>query len=178
MTRAGAMIDFIDTLDQRMMQRVQRWRPPRWFRLWMACATRGGDGWIWYALGFAILFWGGPKGFAAVAAAGLASATGITVFLSLKKMIGRRRPCALGRDFWGTFLPPNQFSFPSGHSITAFAVSVPLILFYPSLTIGLLFCAVSIAISRMVLGLHFLSDVLAGCLIGAGLGYLGFLVFS
>jgi undecaprenyl-diphosphatase len=36
---------------------------------------------------------------------------------------------------------------------------------------GLLFCALSVAISRIMLGLHFLSDVVVGSLIGAGLGY-------
>ena len=36
---------------------------------------------------------------------------------------------------------------------------------------GLLFCALSVAISRIMLGLHYLSDVLVGSLIGAGLGY-------
>ena len=36
---------------------------------------------------------------------------------------------------------------------------------------GLLFCAVSIAVSRVILGMHFLSDVMAGGIIGALLGY-------
>jgi undecaprenyl-diphosphatase len=43
---------------------------------------------------------------------------------------------------------------------------------YPSLAIGLLFCAVSVAASRILLGMHFLSDVLAGALIGTTLAYL------
>jgi len=73
---------------------------------------------------------------------------------------------------WSSLLPPDQFSFHSGHSITAFAVAVSLGSFYPTLIAGLLFCAVSVAISRILLGMHFLSDVLAGCAIGAGLGYL------
>ena len=55
--------------------------------------------------------------------------------------------------------------------MTAFAVAIPLSLFYPTLSIGLLFCALSIAMSRIVLGMHFLSDVVAGGLLGAGLGY-------
>jgi undecaprenyl-diphosphatase len=63
-------------------------------------------------------------------------------------------------------LPPDQFSFPSGHTITAFAVSVALSAFYPELATGLLFCAVSIAASRVLLGMHFLSDVVAGAAIG------------
>ena len=37
--------------------------------------------------------------------------------------------------------------------------------------LGLLFCAVSVALSRILLGMHFLSDVLAGAAIGSVLGY-------
>ena len=43
--------------------------------------------------------------------------------------------------------------------------------FYPGLLAGLLFCAASIALSRILLGMHFLSDVVAGALIGSGLAY-------
>ena len=62
--------------------------------------------------------------------------------------------------------------------MTAFAVSVPLALCYPDLAVGLLFCTLSIAASRILLGMHFLSDVIAGALIGGGLGYLGYLTFQ
>lgn len=62
--------------------------------------------------------------------------------------------------------------------MTAFAIAIPLLLSYPALIVTLLFCAFSIAISRILLGMHFLSDVLAGASIGAGLGYLGYLAFQ
>jgi undecaprenyl-diphosphatase len=68
-------------------------------------------------------------------------------------------------------LPPDRFSFPSGHTITAFAVALTLSAFYPSLLPGLLFCAGSIALSRILLGMHFLSDVIAGAVLGGLLGY-------
>jgi undecaprenyl-diphosphatase len=45
-------------------------------------------------------------------------------------------------------------------------------LFYPAFMPGLLFCAFSIAVSRIILGMHFLSDVVAGSGIGATIGYL------
>ena len=51
-----------------------------------------------------------------------------------------------------------------------------MILFYPALTTGLLFCALSVAISRILLGLHFLSDVLVGCVIGIAIGYSAYLL--
>lgn len=173
MTRAG-MVNFISHRDHSLMRRVNRWQAPRWIRLWMICATRGGDGWLWYGMGLVIVLFGGDPRFVAVSAAALSAAVGITVFLRLKRMAGRKRPCE--PHCWATLLPPDQFSFPSGHTITAFAVAVTLSQFYPSLTVGLLFCAVSVAASRILLGMHFLSDVLAGAAIGTmlafGSGYL------
>ena len=50
-------------------------------------------------------------------------------------------------------------------------MTVSLSRFYPDLAIGLLFCAASVAASRIVLGMHFLSDVLAGIVIGTGLAF-------
>ena len=168
MTRA--MLAFIVHRDERLMRRVNRWPAPRWIRVWMMAATRGGDGWLWYAMGFVILAFGGAERFRALGAAILAEGVGIALFLRLKKATGRRRPCAYGEPHcWAELLPPDQFSFPSGHTITAFAVAVSLSLFYPGLTIGLLFCAASVAASRILLGMHFVSDVVAGAIIGTAL---------
>jgi undecaprenyl-diphosphatase len=136
----------------------------------MLCATRGGDGWLWYTLGLALCIFGGEGRFQAVGASFLAASAGIGIFLVLKKSTGRKRPCSIAQHAWATLLPPDQFSFPSGHTLTAFAVVTPLIAHYPALTWHLLFCAVSIAASRIVLGMHFLSDVVAGAAIGIALG--------
>lgn len=177
MTRQS-VVEFITDRDQRLMQRTNNWRAPRWVRLWMLLATRGGDGWLWYAMGMVILFLGGPERFAAVTAATLAGIVGSVVFLFLKRKIKRRRPCYLEPHCWAKLLPPDQFSFPSGHTITAFAVAISLGSFYPGLMPGLLFCAASVALSRILLGMHFLSDVLAGSAIGISLGLLSHFVYS
>jgi undecaprenyl-diphosphatase len=171
MTLPGAMLNFIDHRDHRLMRRVNRWPAPRWIRIWMLCATRGGDGWLWYAMGLLLLVFGGDSRFMAVGAAFLAAGLGIALFLRIKKATGRKRPCAIEPHCWATLLPPDQFSFPSGHTITAFAVAVSLSSFYPELAAGLFFCAVSVATSRVLLGMHFLSDVLAGAAIGTLLAF-------
>ncbi len=177
MTSPQSMLNFIAVRDHRVMHKVNGWQPPRWIRLWMICATRGGDGWLWYTMGLIILLFGGGQRFLALACAGTAAGLGILVFLKLKRLAGRRRPCAIEPSCWSRLLPPDQFSFPSGHTITAFAVSLPMMHFYPDLTAGLLFCACSIALSRILLGLHFLSDVVAGAAIGMLLGYGAYLIF-
>jgi undecaprenyl-diphosphatase len=169
---AVSVIQWVEVGDHRLMRRVNSWRPPRWLRLWMIAATRGGDGWLWYAMGLLVALWGGSERYQALAAAGIAVSLGIVLFLKLKRAFGRKRPCALEPHCWATLLPPDQFSFPSGHTITAFAVAVSLSVYYPFLLPGLLFCAVSVALSRILTGMHFLSDVLAGAALGATLGYL------
>jgi undecaprenyl-diphosphatase len=171
MTGPAAMLNFIAHRDHRLMRRVNSWSAPRWIRVWMICATRGGDGWLWYALGAILLLFGGEDRFMAVGSAAFAAGLGIALFLRIKKATGRKRPCAIQPHCWAKLLPPDQFSFPSGHTITAFAVAVALSRFYPELAPGFLFCAVSIAASRILLGMHFLSDVLAGAAIGTLLAF-------
>jgi undecaprenyl-diphosphatase len=171
LTLPGTVMNFITYRDHKLMRRVNQWRPPRWVRLWALWATRAGDGWLWYALGIVILLFGGPQRFLAVGTATLAAGLGVVLFLKLKKATGRRRPHCFEPHCWATLLPPDQFSFPSGHTITAFAVAVSVSRFYPEMLGGLLFCAISIAASRILLGMHFLSDVLAGAAIGAVLAY-------
>src|SRR5271170_399757 len=168
---AVSVIHLVEVSDHRIMKRVNGWRPPRWLRLWMIAATRGGDGWLWYAMGLVVVLLGGSERFRALLAAVVAVAFGIALFLKLKRSFGRKRPCALEPHCWATLLPPDQFSFPSGHTITAFAVAISLGTFYPAMRAELLFCAASVACSRILLGMHFLSDVVAGGLLGAGLGY-------
>jgi undecaprenyl-diphosphatase len=157
--------------DHRIMRRVNRWRAPRWVRYWMLLATRAGDGWIWWLLGAALLVFGGTESSRAVGLATAAALSGVGVFLVMKRRFRRRRPCHLEPHCWSTVLPPDQFSFPSGHTITAFAISIPVVEFFPALAPELLFCAGSIAISRVVLGMHFVSDVMAGAVIGSAVGW-------
>lgn len=172
------MFHFIATGDLKLMRKLNNWRAPKWIRLWALAATRAGDGWLWGLIGIAVLLFGPEGRFTAVASAGSAALLGIASFVSLKRISGRKRPCEIEPHCWATLLPPDQFSFPSGHTITAFSVAVTLSLFYPVLMPFLLFCAVSIALSRILLGMHFFSDVLAGAALGTMLATGAFLVFA
>jgi undecaprenyl-diphosphatase len=172
------MFTFITRSDLRLMLKANNWPAPRWVRLWAVVATRAGDGWLWCLAGLVILLIGDEERFAAVGAAGLAAVASILLFMTVKRLTGRPRPGTLTPHCWATLLPPDHFSFPSGHTMTAFAVSVAISLFYPAAAPGLLFCAFSIAISRILLGMHFLSDVIAAMLIGASLGYGAFFLFQ
>ena len=143
----------------------------------MIAATRMGDGSLWASLAVIVIVFGGARRFEALAAAVMAGSVGVGLFMKLKRVIGRKRPCAIEPHCWAKLLPPDQFSFPSGHTITAFSVAMALDMFYPEMRVGLVFCAGSIAASRVLLGMHFLSDVIAGAMLGTLLGFTSASIF-
>jgi membrane-associated phospholipid phosphatase len=104
---------------------------------------------------------------ATIAALGAVAAAGalVTIF---KELFDRARPPVAGIDAVGVI--PDSASFPSGHSATAFAAAVAVGLFYPKLRRPLLALAALVALSRVYLGVHYASDVLAGSLLGVLLG--------
>jgi undecaprenyl-diphosphatase len=163
MAVARTVWGYIERRDHRLMRRMNRWRAPRWVRLWMILAT---------------LIDGGPQRFSAIGSAGAAAVLGIFVFKALKRLSQRPRPCQLEPHCWSKVLPPDRFSFPSGHTMTAFSIALVVSYFYPSLEGALFFLALSIAVSRIVLGMHFLSDVLAGMVLGVALGCASITTFA
>jgi undecaprenyl-diphosphatase len=177
LTLSGHMLDFISVRDHRLMRRVHRWRAPRWVRILMVCASRAGDGWLWLAVGLGLITQA-PTGPAALSAASLAAGVGLGIYVAVKRATGRKRPCLIEPHCWAHMLPPDQYSFPSGHTITAFSMAITVGLFFPSCMLVLLCAAALIAASRIVLGMHFLSDVLVGIAIGTSLGYAAFLLVS
>lgn len=106
---------------------------------------------------------------AALAALSAAAVTGIAVTL-LKGAFDRSRPPIADPGLDPVGVIPGSASFPSGHSATAFAAAVAVGLLYPRLMKPLLVLAAVVAVSRVYLGVHYATDVLAGSLLGAAIG--------
>lgn len=96
---------------------------------------------------------------------GLAGATTWT----LKQGIGRPRPEAVTEAVASTV---SSASFPSGHTTVAFALATVVAAQYPRLRAYLYTLAVGVGLSRVYLYLHYLSDVVAGAIIGGVAGWL------
>jgi undecaprenyl-diphosphatase len=95
--------------------------------------------------------------------------TGILIYKWLKTRLLRERPFIRHPGITLAMPPLDRYSFPSGHTLHAVSFTWLAAGHYPELALILIPLAALIAGSRVVLGLHYPSDVLAGGAIGATL---------
>lgn len=131
--------------------------------------SRIGDGVIWYALILGIAVLGGERGRQAALHMALVGLLAAALYRVLKRWTRRPRPFRSHDGIVAHIAPLDEYSFPSGHTLHAVSFSLVAIAWYPSLLPVLAPLALLIAISRVVLGLHYPSDVIVAMLIGAGL---------
>ena len=90
--------------------------------------------------------------------------------LLLKPLVARPRPCWLDPAVELLIRIPGDYSFPSGHSLSAFIAATVLLRHNKLMGIPALVLAALLAFSRLYLFVHFPSDVLAGVLLGSAVG--------
>lgn len=153
-------------LDRAVCVTVSHSNQYRLIRDWFRLISRLGDGVFWYGLMLAIIVTQQTDGIKPVLHMLAAGLTGTLIYKWLKQATHRPRPFQVRQDVWVVGKPLDHFSFPSGHTLHAVTFSVVAIHYYPQLVTILMPFTLMIAMSRVILGLHYPSDVLAGASIG------------
>lgn len=140
--------------------------------------SRLGDGWIWamatlFAGVYLTLTQNFTQSFFSVYTCLLTSSVGYTIYKFLKSHTVRPRPYQVHQVIRLGERPLDVFSFPSGHTLQAVIFSMTLCHFVPALAWVLVPFTLLVAVSRMILGLHYPTDVVMGALLGVGLAKVG-----
>lgn len=170
--RAQIAIDRLIALDLAACRTLQQ-RTGEWMQSTLALVSRLGDGWLWLALGLTLLVADGATALATVLQMLVAAAVGLPLYAALKRWMARPRPCAQVGSGLRALVPAlDRYSFPSGHTLHAVAFTVVVLGHYPWLAWILVPLTALVALSRVALGLHYPSDVVAGATLGSLLGML------
>ena len=133
--------------------------------------SRLGDG-IYYLVFGLFLLWLEPvHGKEFFLCALLAFAFELPSYLILKNSIKRQRPNDVLQEFVAYLAPSDKFSFPSGHTAAAFLMATMVSYYYPPFTSLAYLVATMIGSSRVLLGVHFPTDILAGMVLGLSSAY-------
>jgi len=165
--KAGTLSTFVARVDAaefgicRTLNALSVKAPARWV---FQAVGRLGDGVIWYALMLALPLLRGRAGVRLL---------GVVLYKLLKRTFVRERPFITHRGISLQAAPLDRYSFPSGHTLHAVAFTWQAVAHFPGLGWVLVPFTTLVAASRVVLGLHYPTDVLVGAVIGAALAQLG-----
>ncbi|MGA2489561.1 MAG: phosphatase PAP2 family protein [Anaerolineales bacterium] len=152
-------------LDARLSAQMRVAERPGLLRTVAAVLAHSGDSWFWWA-GLALLWWRGNTFWRPWALTVLLSIIALAgLVLAIKFSIRRRRP----EGKWGAiYRTTDPHSFPSGHAARATLIAVLAIGLGPGwLAIILCVWMPLVSLARVAMGVHYLSDVVAGALVGA-----------
>jgi undecaprenyl-diphosphatase len=168
-----SLLERFDAAEYRFCRRLNRGVQHRSVRVFFKTVSRLGDGVIWYVLMAALPLLYGDQGFKVSLIMLATGAAGLAVYKFLKRTFVRERPFIRHAGISLAGAPLDRYSFPSGHTLHAVSFTWQACAAFPELAPALIPLALAVAASRVVLGLHYPTDVLVGALLGAAGGAIG-----
>jgi undecaprenyl-diphosphatase len=158
--------EYISAVDLRSYKLINQLQERAVALKFFSLLSRTGDGHL-YALAIAMLYLFGDRFEERIlAVAVLAFALELPAFFVLKNSIRRDRPCDVLSTSRKAVQPSDKFSMPSGHTSAAFVVATLVFIFAEPMAEIAFVWASLVGMSRIVLGVHYPSDVAAGALLG------------
>ncbi|KAA9133594.1 phosphatase PAP2 family protein [Marinihelvus fidelis] len=154
-------------IDLAVCQQVNRacaWRAVRRF---FRAISQLGDGKFWYVLMLVLPALHGRDGLVVSLRMALAGVAGVAIYKLVKHVTHRQRPYVNDATIMLGAAPLDQYSFPSGHTLHAVSFTLIVCAAFPVWAWLLVPFAALVAASRVILGLHYPTDVLLGATIGA-----------
>ena len=169
--RAEFLFKRADLFELALCQKMNRLGHMRAIRLFFKGVSRLGDGVFWYTLAFCLPFTTGIEGVFAIAHIFTAALVCVFIYSQLKNRLVRQRPFISFPDIMAHTAPLDKYSFPSGHTMNAVNFAILFSWFFPALLWVVVPFAVLVGASRVILGMHYPTDVTVGALLGMIISY-------
>lgn len=167
--KASRLFDWVDQHEYLLCQTINRWLRFRALRQYFSLVSKLGNGGFWYATILALPLFSPEVGLSLALLCTLTGLCCTLIYKVLKQSMVRERPFIAFPTISCGLPPLDRYSFPSGH--TLHAVCFNLLIYTELSLLGLMRLpfTLSVMASRVILGLHYPSDVAVGAVIGASL---------
>ena len=170
--KSPAILKKLEAYELNWCIRVNRACAYQLIRNFFAGVSWLGDGRIWYGLMLTLPVVFAEAGFQASVDMMIAALVGYSIYKLIKNNTHRPRPYMRDQAITLGARPLDQYSFPSGHTLHAVLFTVIGVAHLPELAVLLAPFTMLVAASRVILGLHYPTDVVLGGLIGYGVAKL------
>ncbi len=165
------MIDYFNRMELGLCLRINACSRKLGLRRFFTAVSRLGD-WPAYAIvGIACAALLEDAGWAFVLQSVVTAGIGIVAYRGLKQWLVRERPYVTHEGIIAATAALDRYSFPSGHTLHAVSFAIIYASSVPAMAWIMVPFAMLVAASRVVLGLHYPTDVVAGAILGAVLGF-------
>ncbi len=177
-TRMSNLFERADHLEMRLCAHLNHSSQRAVIGMFFRAVSRLGDGVFWYTLVAFLPYLHGTHGFTQASHIVITALLVLTLYKLLKTKLVRERPFISFENIQQAAPALDRYSFPSGHTMHAFSFAILFSYYLPALTSLVWGFAALVAMSRVVLGLHYPTDVAAGALLGSVVALLSLLLVT
>ena len=169
------ILDFDERFSRYLYSHRFSAKTDKWLRLY----TRLGDGYVWALIIILILVFHGPMILAEVLAMVFPSlVASLALYWTLKLSTKRPRPFVAIPEFKALVPPLDKYSFPSGHTMNNLAIATTMLLTVPAAGAVMIALPLTWGFLRVYFGVHWLTDVIGGFILGVASFAIGRLVWA